>query len=144
MARLGALMLTSVLLGLPRLFRAESTVPRRRSRYVEPATCDAALLDFVAQLGPAIDAHCHSLADAGDAGTTVVEVHRLSSQRACADRPAVEAISVSVEAGGAVQRLVLHGPAGRRAGAARTLVRWLTGLRPEDGRASLPREILRH
>jgi hypothetical protein len=32
---------------------------------------------------------------------------------------------VSVEGGDGVQRLVLHGPTGRRAGAARTLVRWL-------------------
>jgi hypothetical protein len=125
-ARLGALMLTSVLLGLPRLFRAGSNAPRRRSRYVEPAACDPALLDFAAALAPVIDAHCNSLSGSVNGETTVVEIHRLSSRAASADQPAAEAISVSVEADGSVQRLVLHGLPGRRVGAARALVRWLT------------------
>jgi hypothetical protein len=126
MARLGALMLASVLLGLPRLFRAESAVPRRRSRYVEPAPSDAALLDFIAQLAPVIDEHCRSLAVTGDGGTTVVEIHGRASQATQARRPGAEAIRVSVEATGRVQRLVLHGPPDRRSDMARALVRWLT------------------
>jgi hypothetical protein len=126
-ARFGALMLTSVLLGLPRVFRAGATVARRRLRYVEPAPCDAALLDFVAELEPAIDDHCRSLAEPGAGGAVVVEVHRLLSRRAQAGQPPMEAISVSVETDGCVQPVILHGPPGRRAAAARTLVRWLAG-----------------
>ena len=126
MARLGAWMLTSVLLGLPRLFRVERTVPLRRSRYVEPAPCDAALLDFIAALEPAIDDHCLSLARAGGGETAVVEIHRLFRQPAQAGQPPSEAISVSVDAEGCVQRLLLHGRPDRRSGAARALVRWLT------------------
>jgi hypothetical protein len=124
-ARLGALMLTSALLGLSRPFRAGSAVARQRSRFVEPAPSDAALSDFVATLQPVIDDHCRSLVGGGAGGATVVEVHRLLSQTAQAGRPPAEAISVSVEADGRVQRLVLHGPPGRRASAARALVSWL-------------------
>ena len=126
MARLGALMLTSVLLGLPRIFRSGWAAERQRSRYVEQAPCDTALLDFIALLKPLIDVHCRSLAGAGAGGPTVVEVHRLVSQNVQGGRLPAEAISVSVQAGGCVQRLVLQAPAGGRAGAARALVRWLT------------------
>jgi hypothetical protein len=118
-------MLTSVLLGLSRAFRAGPIVRRQRPRYVEPAPSDEALSDFIATLQPVIDRHCRSLAGTGNGGTTVVEVHRVLSRKAQAERPPAEAISVSVEEDGRIQRLVLHGPPGRRAGAARTLVAWL-------------------
>ncbi len=136
MAQLGALMLSSVLLGLSRVFRGRSTVARRRTRYVEPARSDEALLDFIAALRPAIDDHCRSLVGAGTSGASVVEVHRLQSQAAEAGRPSVQAISVSVEADGCIQRLVLHGLPGRHADAARSLVHWL-GRDPAD--ATRPR-----
>jgi hypothetical protein len=125
-ARLGALMLTSVLLGLPCVFRAGWAVERQRSRYVEQAPCDAGLLDFIAALERLIDVHCRSLAGVGAGGATVVEVHRLMSQSAQAELPPAEAISVSVEKGGCVERLVLHAPPGHHAGAARALAQWLT------------------
>jgi hypothetical protein len=98
---------------------------------VEPAPCDPALLEFIAALQPVIDEQCLSLAGAGDGGTKVVEVHRLLSQTARAGRRPAEAISVSVEGEGGIQRVVLHGPPGRRAGAARALVRWLAGGTPD-------------
>jgi len=135
-------MLSSVLLGLPRVFRIFTSAALRRSRYVERAPSDAALLEFMEALRPAIDEHRHSLAS-GSPGerATVVEVHGLVSQSASPGRLSAEAVSVSVEAGDGVQRLVLHGPTGRRAGAARTLVRWLAGEAPqgEAARDSLPR-----
>ena len=126
MARLGALMLSSVLLGLPRVFRIVTSAALRRSRYVERAPSDAALLEFMEALQPAIDEHCHSLASGGPGErAAVVEVHGLVSQSASPGRLSAEAVSVSVAAGDGVQRLVLHGPTGHRAGAARTLVHWL-------------------
>ncbi len=127
MARFGALMLASVLLGLPRIFRPRTLVVRQRSRYETPALSDLALLEFIAALKPAIDEHCSSLAKTRGGGAIVIEVHRLLSQPTQAGLPPAEAVSVSVETDGHVQRLIVRGAADRRANAARALVAWLAG-----------------
>ncbi len=125
MIRLGSLILTAVLLGLPRLFPGSAASLRRRSPHVEPAPCDPALLDFIAELRPLIDSHCRALADPDPGNPVVVEIHRLVPRTGKDGTRVAEAISVSVQADGRFQPMIFECRPGRRSPAARALVAML-------------------
>jgi hypothetical protein len=126
--RLGSVVLTAVLLGVPRALdaRAFGSV---RSVYVEVADPSPELTGFAQELSRALEEAGCRLAAHPTGATVVVEVHALWR---CADsRPdPSEAIGFTVHDGRGQRPLVLHYRSGCHAEAARALLRALDEPEP--------------
>jgi hypothetical protein len=118
--RLGSMVLTAVLLGVPRALDARA-FGAARSVYVEVADPWPGLTGFADELSRALERAGCRVATAPTGATTVVEVHALWK---CADSgpDPSEAISFTVCDARGRRRLVLHYAAGREAEAARALL----------------------
>jgi hypothetical protein len=128
--RLGSVILTAVLLGVPRTLdgRAFGSTP---SVYLEVADLSPELAGFAEELSRALEESGCRVAARPTGATTVVEVHSLWSRADPGPDPS-EAISFTVRDARGRRPLVLHYPPGRRAQAARALLRALDagGTRP--------------
>lgn len=123
MLHLGSVLLTAVLLGVPRALdaRAFGSAP---SVYVEAADPSPELAGFAEELTRALEAAGARLASRPSGATVVVEVHALWTGGDPASRPR-QAISFTVREGTGRRPLVIDYPPGRPAHAARALVRRL-------------------
>ncbi len=125
--RLGSIVLTSVLLGVPRALEAR-TFGQRRPVYVEVAPRSPGLLAFGEALGRALDAAGRASGPRHATAVQLVDVLHLASLRDALGR-AVEMITLVVREGRRMRRILLHADAGRRDDAAREL---LARLEPGD------------
>jgi len=117
--RLGSLLLTGVLLGVPRALEGRA-FGARRPVYVEVSPWAPELLGLAQEIERALAAASFTLAARRSEAVTVVEVTGVahSTDRG---RP-VEAFTLDVREGGRARRVILQGPRGRRADAARLLL----------------------
>jgi hypothetical protein len=125
--RLGSLVLTSVLLGVPRALQGRA-FGARRPVYVEVSPRSPGLLAFGEALERALGGVGWALAPCRTAAVTVVEVLHVASVRDAFGR-AAEAITLAVTEGRHVRRILLHATPDRRDAAAREL---LARLSPGD------------
>jgi len=118
--RLGSVVLTAVLLGVPRALDARS-FGAARSVYVEVADPSPGLAAFAGELSRALERSGCRVATSPTGATTVVEVHAL--WRCDNSRPdPSEAISFTVRDARGRRPLVLHYAVGREGEAARALL----------------------
>jgi hypothetical protein len=125
MRRLGSILLSGVLLGVPRALESRA-FGMRRPVYFEVAP-DTGLDDFSSELERALHESNWPLARSRASATTVVEVVGL--RRGRADGRPVDTVTVVVREGRRVRRLMLVASPGRHADAAREL---LARLAPGD------------
>jgi hypothetical protein len=126
--RLGPVVLSAVLLGVPRALDAEA-FGAQRSVYVDLAPLAPELLDFTTELERAIGETTYSLAARRSEATVVVEV--LNVARAAGSNGAeMEAVTFAIRDGRRTRLVVLHYAPGRRAVAARLLLEKLPGSHP--------------
>jgi len=123
--RLGSVVLTAVLLGVPRALDARA-FGAARSVYVEVADPSPGLAGFAEELSRALERSGCRVATSPTGATTVVEVHALWRCAASGPDPS-EAISFTVRDARGRRPLVLHYQAGREAEAARALLAALDG-----------------
>ena len=119
MHRLGSILLSGVLFGVPRALESRS-FGARRPVFFEVAP-DAGLEGFSGALERALHDSRWPLARSRAAATTVIEIVALTRARGAGGQT-VEAISVAVREGRRQRRLVLHSRPGRQADAARELL----------------------
>ncbi|MBN2370518.1 MAG: hypothetical protein JXO72_08520 [Vicinamibacteria bacterium] len=131
MARLGALILSATLSGIPRLFQRAVLSLRTRLPYVAVTSGDPALHDFTMELAKAIDRHIHALAEQRWDDTLIVEVHRLSQVEALDGTSPSEAVSVTLRAHDRIRPLILHYPSNMRHNAIEALMRRLSAQSPK-------------
>jgi len=122
--RLGSVLLTAVLLGVPRALNARAFGAVPRWVFVQVSPLDPLLADFTVELERAIEAaSCRLAGDARDA-PVVVEIHSVWTARA-ARGPRTEAVSVTVRRRHEAVPLVVQYPPGRRSDAAHALIQAL-------------------
>jgi hypothetical protein len=127
MLRLGSILLTAVLLGVPRALEARA-FGSTRAVHVDVAPQDPELASFAEELDRALAAATHTLAPRPFPATLVVEVHGFA-RSAPAGEGIRHAVLVSQGRGRTFRPLILdHGP-GQRAQAARALIEALPNPR---------------
>ena len=138
MLRLGSVILTAVLLGVPRALDARA-FGSARSVYVEVADPSPELAGFARELSRALEAAGCCLAARPTGATVVVEVHALWKRTDSGSDPREvpsEAIAFTVQDARGRRPLVLYYATGRQAEAARALLRALDERGPlAEGRA---------
>jgi len=128
MLRLGSVLLTAVLLGVPRALDAR-VFGSPRSVYVEVAPQDPELASFAEELERALAAAAYTLAPFPLRATLVVEVHGFARSGHDGEK-ARRAVLLSVGEGRKRRPLILdHGP-GQRARAVRALLEALPAPGP--------------
>jgi hypothetical protein len=121
--RLGSMVLTAVLLGVPRALDTRA-FGAARSVYVEVADPSPGLAGFADALARALERSGGRLATSPTGATAVVEVHALWRCVDSGPGPS-EAVCFTVRDARGRRPLVLHYAAGREAEAARALLRAL-------------------
>jgi hypothetical protein len=120
--RLGPMILSAVLLGMPRALGSQ-VFGGQRSVYIDVAPLPPELADFTADLERAIGNATLALARTPSEATTVIEVQRVARSRTAAG-DAMEAVALVVREGSSLRRMVLHyAPQGRARAAAHLLER---------------------
>jgi len=130
--RLGSVILTAVLLGVPRALGA-GAFGSARSVYVEVADLSPELAGFAQELSRALEEAGCCVAARPTAATVVVEVHGVWTCGRSSTDPSggpSQAVSFTVSDASGRRPLVLHYPQGRRVQAARALLRALDGPGP--------------
>ncbi len=120
MRGLGPLVLTSVLLGVPRALDSRA-FGAQRSVYVELSPQAPELADFAVALEHVLGEAAWSLAPRAGEATLVVDVLSLATGSDARGRP-IEAISLAVRDRRGLRRVVLQGAASERAATARQLL----------------------
>jgi len=120
MRRLGSLLLTGVLLGVPRALEAR-TFGLQRSVYIDVSPLAPEPQAFARELEVALLDGAYALADDPARATVVIEVHSATTTHRVG-RSRAEAVLISVRDGGSTRPLVLHYPADQRMAAARSLL----------------------
>jgi hypothetical protein len=121
MPRLGSLLLSGVLLGVPRALQSRTFGAPQRTVYVEVSRPAPALGAFAEAFTEALADATWGLARTRSAATTVVELVSVVSTTDRHGR-AVEAFTLSVREGGRSRRIVLHGRPDDRLASARQLI----------------------
>jgi hypothetical protein len=119
MRRLGSILLSGVLLGVPRALGSRA-FGSRQPVYFEVAP-DAGLDGFAEALQHALEASGWLLAASRAAATTVVDVVGLARSTDAGGR-ATDALTIVVREGRRLRRLVVHARPGHHAAAARELL----------------------
>jgi len=128
MPRLPSILLTAVLLGVPRALDARA-FGAQRSVYIDVAAQDPELLAFADELERALSAACYSLATERAGATLVVEVHGVA--RSAGRRgPGAQTLLLTVGHGRARRPLLVDHAPGQQARAARALLEALPGPGP--------------
>jgi hypothetical protein len=118
--RLGPMILSAVLLGMPRALGGHA-FGDQRSVYIDVAALPPELTDFTAELERAIGDAALALAARPSLATTVIEVERVARSRTRAG-DAMEAVALLVREGTSLRRMILHYAPQRRARAAAHLL----------------------
>jgi hypothetical protein len=126
MLRLGSILLTALLTGVPRALDARA-FGAQRSVYVEVAPNDPELASFAEELERALATASYTLVGDRTRATFVVEVHRCAPSAGARGR---NAVLLSVGDGRARHPLLLDHRPGQRARAARALLEALPGPGP--------------
>ena len=122
MFRLGPMILSAVLLGVPRALGSQ-VFGTQRSVYIDVAPLPPELTDFTEALEGAIGEASWTLARGASEATTVIEIQSVARSRASSG-DGMDAVTLVVREEGSVRRMVLHyAPRGRAEAAAHLLER---------------------
>jgi hypothetical protein len=134
MLRLGSILLSALLTGVPRALDTRA-FGAQRSVYVEVAPADPELSSFARELERALAAAAYTLVTERAQATLVVEVHGFARSAVARGRGR-DTVLMTVGRGRARHPLVLDHAPGQRAQAARVLLEALSGTGPTAAAAS--------